>query len=334
MGATSSMMLASVKVEPGPTPSVAPPVVLPGLPQILCAANAASVMPAAVKVPLPPGFPFALPKAGNSLGAQQTSTLLSSLQRALSASSAKTGAAAPGMAVPIANGTSLAAAMAAAAAKKAAGAALAPLPAMPAAISIPPLNPTLQLAAAQKALATAMAAAKPAAATPGLPARPPAGTAVAPALAAAAVAALAAADKKRAAEATAASTSTAAAAPAVAVASSSSFTAAAAAAVAAMHESEDFDSGDYEGAEGDFGDEADATVEVGVPRRGSGTTGGRRQGTAGGAGVTKRREPKRRGGYNGRSETELMLLDPKRVKRIMANREVRLAGFQHVSCMK
>ena len=29
----------------------------------------------------------------------------------------------------------------------------------------------------------------------------------------------------------------------------------------------------------------------------------------------------RRGGCNGRSESELMLLDPKRVKRILANRE-------------
>jgi hypothetical protein len=29
----------------------------------------------------------------------------------------------------------------------------------------------------------------------------------------------------------------------------------------------------------------------------------------------------RKGGYNGRSENELMLLDPKRVKRIMANRQ-------------
>lgn len=29
----------------------------------------------------------------------------------------------------------------------------------------------------------------------------------------------------------------------------------------------------------------------------------------------------RRGGYNGRSENELLLLDPKRVKRILANRQ-------------
>lgn len=33
------------------------------------------------------------------------------------------------------------------------------------------------------------------------------------------------------------------------------------------------------------------------------------------------RNGSRRGGYNGRSESELLLLDPKRVKRILANRQ-------------
>lgn len=53
--------------------------------------------------------------------------------------------------------------------------------------------------------------------------------------------------------------------------------------------------------------ECDSDRELTTPRsrRSSGGKGGRA----------------RRGGYNGRSENELLLLDPKRVKRILANRQ-------------
>lgn len=51
--------------------------------------------------------------------------------------------------------------------------------------------------------------------------------------------------------------------------------------------------------------DSDKELPASGSRRGSGTGRGR----------------SRRGGYNGRSENELLLLDPKRVKRIMANRQ-------------
>lgn len=94
----------------------------------------------------------------------------------------------------------------------------------------------------------------------------------------------------------------------------------------AVHESDDFDVYDMEGDEGEECDnDTDATVEISSRGGGKGGASGKRGGAAGGNGA-KRKYTKRRGGYNGRSENELMLLDPKRVKRILANREVRLGG--------